>query len=148
MFIDSFLFGSYGYFYMDESPYWITYILFDGAWLTDEYNILNIKRNSLFPLYEKYLRKVSVDLVQEKIPVLSIILNEAFPFWVCIVALAVLVYNKKWKLLIPLLIVIGFWGTTLLGPLIAIRYAFPIIVCVPTMFMLMIYDDKKEKNNG
>ena len=55
---------------MDESPYWISFILYDGAWLDEGQNILNIQRESKFPLYDKYLRAVSYGLVQERVPVI------------------------------------------------------------------------------
>jgi hypothetical protein len=122
----------------------MTFILFDGAWLTDGYNILGIERNSLFPQYENYLRNVSVNLLHERVPILSTLLNQAFPFWLSMFVLAFILYQKKYRLLIPLLVVIGFWGTMLLGPLIAIRYAFPIIVCIPTIFTLIFVDDKSK----
>ena len=137
IYVDSFLFGSYGYFYMDESPYWVQFILFDGAWMEPEQNILNIQRESKFPIYEKYLRAVSYELIQDKVPVVSTILNEAFPFWMLMVVLSVLVYRRKYSEIVPFFLVAGFWGTTLLGPLIAIRYAYPIIVCIPTMLAVM-----------
>lgn len=146
IYIDSFLYGSYGYFYMDESPYWIQFILFDGAWLQPDQNILNIERSSKFPKYEEYLRRVSVDLIQDKIPVVSTVLNEAFPFWVLMVTVSVLLYRKQYSRIVPLFLVAGFWGTTLLGPLIAIRYAYPIIVCVPTMLAMMCWENDKTEN--
>lgn len=146
IYIDSFLFGSYGYFYMDESPYWMKFILFDGAWMEPEQNILNIERNSKLPAYEEYLRNVSYELIQDKVPVVSTVLNEAFPFWLMMVVASVLLYRRQYERLVPLLLIAGFWGTTLLGPLIAIRYAYPIIVCVPTMFSMICMEYKNTEN--
>lgn len=139
IYIDSFLYGSYGYFYPDQTPYWIHFILFDGAYMEHKNNILDIERHSLLPGYESYLRSVSIDLSHEKIPVISFILNQAFPFWMMIFVGSLLLYKKRYKEMIPLLLILGFWGTNLLGPLIAIRYAYPIIVCVPTMAGLLFY---------
>lgn len=144
IYLDSFLFGSYGYFYMDESPYWISFILYDGAWLDEGQNILNIQRESKFPLYDKYLRAVSYGLVQERVPVISTVSNEAFPFLILVVVASVLLYQRKLKKLLPLLLVFGFWGTMLLGPLIAIRYAYPIIVCVPSMLAVLYYENNNK----
>lgn len=143
IYVDSFLYGSYGYFYMDHTPYWIQFILFDGAWLEDYQNVLNIKRDSKFPLYEKYLRAVSTSLIHERIPVLSVIMNEAFPFWLIVVSSVFILFRKQYKLFIPILLLIGFWGTCLLGPLIAIRYAYPLIVCIPSLLSL-IFVEKEE----
>lgn len=135
------MFGSYGYFYMDETPYWISFILYDGAWLDKDQNILNIQRESKFPIYDKYLRAVSYGLVHERVPVITTILNEAFPFWMLVVVASILLYQKKLKKMLPLLLIFGFWGTMLLGPLIAIRYAYPIIVCVPSMLAVLYYEN-------
>ena len=131
---------------MDESPYWMKFILFDGAWMEPEQNILDIERNSKLPAYEEYLRNVSYELIQDKAPVVSTILNEAFPFWLMMVVASVLLYRRQYERLVPLLLVAGFWGTTLLGPLIAIRYAYPIIVCVPTMFSMICMEYKNTEN--
>ena len=38
--------GNWGYWYPGETQYWISYIMFDGAFLEDEYNVLHIFRNS------------------------------------------------------------------------------------------------------
>ena len=48
-----------------------------------------------------------------------------------------LLIRRKYKLMLPLLMVFAFWGTMLLGPVLAIRYAFPIIVCVPMMMSML-----------
>lgn len=125
-------------------PYWISFILYDGAWLDEGQNILNIQRESKFPLYDKYLRAVSYGLVQERVPVISTVSNEAFPFWILVVVASVLLYQRKLKKLLPLLLVFGFWGTMLLGPLIAIRYAYPIIVCVPSMLAVLYYENNNK----
>lgn len=136
-YVDAFLYLSCGYFYTDYTPYWVEFILYDGAWLDNGQNILNISRNSLFPAYDEYLRGVSEQLTHEKIPVLSVILNEAFPFLVLVFVGSGLLIRRKYKLMLPLLMVFAFWGTMLLGPVLAIRYAFPIIVCVPMMMSML-----------
>ena len=87
---------------------------------------------------------MSYGLVQERVPVISTVSNEAFPFWILVVVASVLLYQRKLKKLLPLLLVFGFWGTMLLGPLIAIRYAYPIIVCVPSMLAVLYYENNNK----
>ncbi|QNM06869.1 DUF6020 family protein [Qiania dongpingensis] len=144
-YVDSFLYGSCGYFYTDYSPYWVQFILYDGSWTSEEFNFLKIERNTLFPAYDNYLRKVSTELIQEKIPVVSVILNEAFPFLTLIFVGGYLFYIKRYKLLLPLLVIFGFWGTNLLGPVIVMRYAFPIVICVPSMVSLIFIQQKDKR---
>ncbi|MEG1293917.1 MAG: DUF6020 family protein [Clostridium sp.] len=138
VYIDSFLLGNWGYWYPLETQYWINYIVFDGAFMDREYNVLNIHRNSHFPQYEEYLRNISLTPAFEKIPILSILLNQAFPFWLMLVAAAFLIYFKKYKLLIPLTLILGYWGTLMLGPVTSVRYAFPLMICVPSLFTLLL----------
>ena len=130
-YIDSFLWGSYGYFYMEESPCWYHYILYDNA--HDSIDILNIARDTKFETYDKYLRAVSYDMLLDKIPVISIVANEAFPFWLMVIAAAFVLRRKKYRFLCAMLLPLGYWGTLLLGPVIVVRYAFPLIVLVPLL---------------
>ncbi len=146
-YVDAFLYLSCGYFYTDYTPYWVEFILYDGAWLDNGQNILNIERNTLFPAYDGYLRGVAKNLSHENIPLVSTILNEAFPFVVLVFVSGYLLARKRYLLLLPLLAVFGFWGTMLLGPVIAIRYAFPIIVCVPVMIALLFWKERERTEN-
>ena len=57
IYLDSFLMGNWGYWYMGDSQYWISYILYDGAYLEDDLNILHITRNSHFQALSDWLRE-------------------------------------------------------------------------------------------
>ena len=139
IYLDSFLMGNWGYWYPGETQYWISYIMFDGAFLEDEYNVLHIFRNSRFPWYNNYLRTISLTPEFEKIPLLSLILNQAFPFWLMLAAGTVSIYRKQTCLLVSLSLILGYWGTLLLGPVTGVRYAFPLMLCVPLLFELFMY---------
>lgn len=141
-YIDSFLYESGGYFYTDYTPYWVEFILYDGSWM--DQNILGIERNTLFPAYDDYLRSVSKDIIQDKVPLVSTILSEAFPFVVLLIVGSYLIIKKRYSYLLVLVPILSFWGTMILGPLCAIRYAFPVIVCVPVMLSLLFLDEKEK----
>lgn len=145
VYADSFFMGNWGYWYPEETQYWINYIIFDGAFMEEEYNVLHIKRDSRLPEYEKILREISLTPAFEDIPVLSVILNQAFPFWLMLTAAAVILYHKKCRLLIPLTLILGYWGTLLLGPVTSVRYAFPLMICVPAILSLLA--DALKKNS-
>lgn len=140
VYADSFFMGNWGYWYPEETQYWINYVVFDGAFLEQEYNVLNIRRDSRFPAYENYLRDISLTPAFEDIPVLSVLLNQAFPFWLMLITAAVSVYFKKYRYLLPLTLLLGYWGTLLLGPVTSVRYALPLMMCVPLMFLLIMTD--------
>lgn len=136
IYLDAFLYNSYGYWYTDTTPYSGAFIFYDGAHLENGKNILNIKRDPIFTQYDTYLRKISYEIIQDRIPIISTVLNQAFPFWVIIFIFACLFYSKKYTLIIPLILVLGYWGTLLLGPLISVRYAFPLIILIPILFSM------------
>lgn len=138
LYLDSFLMGNWGYWYPKETQYWIHYIEFDGAFMDPQYNILNIRRNSKLPQYENHLREISLTPAFEDVPVLSVLLNQGFPLWLMLITAAVCLYFKKYRILLPLLLFFGYFGTLLLGPVTAVRYALPLMVCVPDLFLLIL----------
>ena len=140
LYFDSFCMGNWGYWYPGESQYWISYILFDGAFLEPEYNILNVRRNSHFPALEEKLRELALTPVFDTVPVLSFVLNQAFPFWLMLTAFFWLVWKRSFRLLIPLSLIFGYWGTLLLGPVTSLRYALPLLYCVPRMLELFFQE--------
>lgn len=134
---DSFLMGNWGYWYPGESQYWIHYIEFDGAFLEPQFNILNIGRASRLPEYESYLRDISLTPAFEDVFLLRILLNQAFPFWLMLAAAAALLCSRRYDFLLPLMLFFGYWGTLLLGPVTSVRYALPLMVCVPALFAII-----------
>lgn len=52
--------------------------------------------------------------------------------WLIIFYVAVIVYLKKWKCLIPAVIFFGYWITCLFGPLSTVRYAMIAYTCAPS----------------
>lgn len=139
VYLDSFLMGNWGYWYPGETQYWINYIVFDGSFMEEEYNILHIFRNSRFPQYENYLRNISLTPEYEKIPLLALILNQAFPFWLMLLTGTALIYRRRPAFLVPLSLIFGYFGTLLLGPVTCVRYALPLIVCVPLMMEILLF---------
>lgn len=133
VYLDSFFMGNWGYWYPGASQYWISYILFDGAFMEADVNILGIRRDSRLPGLEGWLRRVTLEPAFESVPVLRFLLNQAFPFWLALLSLTAAVYRRRPQEALPLLLVFGYWGTLLLGPVTNLRYALPLIDCVPVM---------------
>lgn len=146
LYIESFLYGSYGYWYVDSSPRVQAYIWFDGFFMQPEFNILNISRHSKFVIYEDYLRQISYNLIYEKIPIIAVVFNQGFPFWCMLIAAGYLIYNKQYRLLLALVWMFGIWGTILLGPVICVRYAYPLIAALPVVSIVVCIEDQTEKS--
>ena len=138
IYLDSFLMGNWGYWYLGDSEYWMDYILYDGAYLEGDLNILHITRNSHFQALSDWLREVTLTPAFQSIPVLSMILNQAFPFWLMLLAAGFAVWKRQAYEIIPMMLLLGYWGTLLLGPVTSLRYALPLIYCVPRLVEMIV----------
>lgn len=147
VYADSFFLGNWGYWYPEESQYWIDYIIFDGAFMEAEYNVLNIHRESRLPSYEGHLRNLALTPAFQDVPVLSVILNQAFPFWCLLITASALIYFKKYRALLPLILPFAYFLTLLLGPVTSVRYVLPLMFCVPELFCLILDSPHSQKED-
>lgn len=99
---------------------------------------LRIDRNSKFPIYERLLNKLVNKNKWQKIPIYSTICTLGFYFILTIYCLIMITYRKNWKLFVPMSIIIGLYITIFLAPVSLFRYCFPIIICTPLLFEILI----------
>ena len=137
IYLDSFLMGNWGYWYPGDSEYWMDYILYDGTYLEGDLNILHITRNSQFQALSDWLREVTLTPAFQSVPVLSVLLNQAFPFWLMLFAAGFAVWRRRAHEIVPMMLLLGYWGTLLLGPVVSLRYALALIYCVPRMLEII-----------
>lgn len=138
IYLDSFLMGNWGYWYLGDNQYWISYILYDGAYLEDDLNILHITRNSHFQALSDWLREATLTPAFQSVPMLSVLLNQAFPFWLMLFAAGFAVWKRRAYEILPMMLLLGCWGTLLLGPVVSLRYALPLIYCVPRLLEMIV----------
>ena len=119
---------------------------------TEEYNKYHntnyeviIKRESKFPIYEKVLNKIVNKNEWQKIPLISTVYTIGFYFVLLLFTIGVIILRKKYKLLIPLSLLVSYYITIFLGPVSLFRYVFPIIMLTPICIMLIL--QKNEKRN-
>ena len=135
-YIDAFIYSTYGYYYMGKTPYHKEYILYDGV--NESLDPLYIQRQTKFPLYDNYLREISKTPVYENVPVLRVILRQAFPFLLMIICIYLAWLRRSYKELVLLILPFAYWGTLILGPVVCIRYVFPLVIMIP-IFLGMIF---------
>ena len=121
---------------MGKTPYHKEYILYDGV--NESLDPLYIQRQTKFPLYDNYLREISKTPVYENVPVLRVILRQAFPFLLMIICIYLAWLRRSYKELVLLILPFAYWGTLILGPVVCIRYVFPLVIMIP-IFLGMIF---------
>lgn len=137
-YLTSFVAGGYGYYYLGDTAYYQRFIvLLDDSYGNERTKIggnRNVVKDSKLPVYESYIDDMSEDAHCGIIPVVS----QGLPFILIMILLYLLCLRKKTKELVLLILPFGYLGSLLLGPVIGIRYVFPLIIMVP-LFVGMIF---------
>lgn len=139
VYADSFLMMCYGYWYPLKTQYWISVISYDGDYMEQPYNIFDIRRMSRLPQLDIRLRELVREPYFDNVPFLGFLLNQAFPFWLTIFSGVYFAYKRKYRMIIPLLLPFGYWGTLLLGPVTVFRYTLALVYSVPVIIAFLTY---------
>lgn len=100
-------------------------------------NLRSIEHKSKFPWLEGLLEKVVSANEFYRWPVVSVLFKSAFYFWVlCLVFVAFLFLRQK-KQAVFCLFPLTYMGTMLLGPVVQLRYIFPIMIVLPVLMALL-----------
>ena len=90
-------------------------------------------RESKLPWLEELYRKLSLEIYQQKVPVVSMFFSPGFLFWVMIFILGFFGYQKSWDRVIPFLLPLLCWLTVILGPTYLVRYVVFLWAIVPPL---------------
>ena len=94
------------------------------------------ERQSKLSLVQEAYRRLSLELTQQKAPVLSMLFSPGFLFWVMMLILGKFAYHRKWEKLLPYGFVFLLWLTVILGPTYLVRYVVFLWVLLP----LLVWD--------
>ena len=91
------------------------------------------ERQSKLPLVQEAYRRLSLELTQQKAPVLSMLFSPGFLFWAMMLILGKFAYHRKWKKLLPYGFAVLLWLTVILGPTYLVRYVVFLWVLMPVL---------------
>jgi len=89
------------------------------------------ERHSLLPWLDWWYRNMSLEIAQQKIPVVSMLFSMGFLFWVFVFAGGYAYYRKKYGLLLPFAMLGLLWLTVILGPTYLPRYVLVLWFALP-----------------
>lgn len=133
LYIEQALYQTYGYWYIDiRMPHWGTYLPYnDNPKYTSK--VLGIKEDSKL---ESHREEALDNLLHAKFQddlITGTFSSTAICFVILLLVLLLTLYYKKYSFISVLSIVVGLWGTLILGPTVSIRYAYPLIVISPIL---------------
>lgn len=94
-------------------------------------------RESKLPWLNEWYRRLSLEITQQKIPVISMLFAPGFLFWILMFTVGYLWQQKKYKQLIPYLLPLLLWLTVTLGPTYLVRYVVFLWVLLPEMLICL-----------
>lgn len=100
-------------------------------------------RESKIPWLDELYRKMSLEVFQQKVPVLSMLFSPGAMFWCMMFLLGGLCYWGRWKRCLPFLLTVLVWLTVILGPTYLVRYVVFLWCIVPLLIWEVIYGHSK-----
>ncbi|WP_342757131.1 DUF6020 family protein [Kineothrix sedimenti] len=95
-------------------------------------------RESKLPILNDWYRSMSLEVAQQKVPVLSMMFSAGFLFWVFAFTFGYTYYTRRYDLLIPFLMVLLVWLTAILGPTYLPRYVLILWFTLPAMVAVLV----------
>ncbi|MCM1135554.1 MAG: DUF6020 family protein, partial [Clostridium sp.] len=126
-YLNAWFMTSYGFWYPDtvidvyRGNTVFTYTYEDSSYFGYEVEQPGVRESKLPWLDEAY-RRLSLELTQQRIPVVSMLFSPGFLFWAMAFVLGFLCDKKSWKRVIPLALPMLVWLTVILGPTYLVRY--------------------------
>lgn len=91
------------------------------------------ERQSRLPLLEEVYRKMSLEIFQQKVPVISMLFSPGFLFFIMVFVLGFFWYTADYRRLFPYVLPLLLWLTVILGPTYLVRYVLFLWVILPVL---------------
>lgn len=146
-YINAWLINTYGLWYPDTvvdvytGSTMFSFVYQDSSYFEYEVEPPGV-RNSKIPWLDEVYRKMSLEILKEKIPIISMIFSPGFLFWCYAAAFGYAVYRKKYHILIPYLMLFLVWLTLLLGPTYLVRYVLILWFALPLFAAIALEENK------
>ncbi len=155
VYIDAFARLTIGYWYPDMNyrdpcayhPYW-EYSPTGSTRYFDETEYVLLKQTPIkgFEALHDWLYNLTYNNSYQAIPVISMLFSSALPLWCVLIVLAYMLYKKQYRHLIPLMFILMFVATLLLGPVVLYRYIYPLYLATPLLICCCGKKYKYEKD--
>lgn len=91
------------------------------------------ERQSKIPWLSEIYRKLSLEVYQQRVPVVSMLFSPGFMFWITMFCLGFLGYMGRWDKIFPYMIILLCWLTVILGPTYLVRYVVYLWAVIPVL---------------
>lgn len=99
------------------------------------------QRESKIPWLDRWYRAMSLEIAQQKVPVVSMLFSPGFLFWIFAFTGGYAYYRKKYGLLLPFGLLFLVWLTVILGPTYLPRYVLILWFALPGAAAVLVNKD-------
>lgn len=137
-YVNAWLMTSYGFWYPDtvidvyKGNVAYTFVYEDSSYFGYEVEEPGF-RESKIPWLDELYRKMSLEIFQQKVPVVSMLFSPGFMLWVFAFLLGFLCYKKRYDRVLPFFLPVLCWLTVILGPTYLTRYVVFLWVLLPVL---------------
>ena len=107
-------------------------------WVDEEMAEQGIYRNSKWVSLREGFEKWADENGYLKLPVLKYLFVPGTVLWAYLLLLGICLLKRAYNRLIPLSLVLGYFGTLILGPTVQLRYIYPLMVVLPLVWILSV----------
>lgn len=146
-YINAWLMTSYGFWYPDtvinvyagNSVFTFTYE--DSSYFGYEVELPGV-RDSKIPWLDEVYRRLSLEIEQEKVPIVSMLFSPGGLFWLFAFVFSYMLYRKNYHILMPCIMVLAVWLTVILGPTYLPRYVLIFWFGLPLFTALLLEEER------
>ena len=109
--------------------------------------VFGLKRDSKLPWIFEKMECYAEENTHLNIPVLKYLLVPGTYLWLSLLLTVWLFLHKKYRLLLPIALILGYYLTLFLGPTVQLRYIYPIMTALPYLAIWACNIMSKEKEN-
>lgn len=95
-------------------------------------------RESRLPIVNEWYRQMSLEIAQQRLPVVSMLFSPGFLFWLFAYTAGYVFYAKRYEYLLPLLLLLLLWLTVILGPTYLPRYVLVLWFALPGAVAVLV----------
>lgn len=134
LYIDSFLANTYGYWYPGNSDHGRDYVEYFCSEVREDVDVVMAPK---LPALSEFYRKLSQEYSFKNVPVISASFNLGAYTWLLLFAFLLLLYRRQYGEMILVIPLFMYLVTTMLGPIVTMRYHYPVIACGPLILFLI-----------
>lgn len=114
-------------------------------WAESELGKQGIYKDSKWQSMHHMLEEWADENAYLRIPILKYLFVPGMVLWAYLLLFGVLLLKRRYANLLPLSLVLGYFGTLLLGPTVQLRYIYPLMIVLPFLYVLCVGSQGKEK---